>query len=358
MTRAREPFIHPAAWDLHALPTRESFTIDLTQAHVDALHRGLERARGLGRTEQDITLEDFPLDAIEADVARWRREVHQGRGLIILRGLPVATLDVESVGLMYIGLGLHFGTPVSQSNMGERVGQVINVGGQDARERAYRNARELHLHTDRCDHVAMLCLRPAWKGGVSGYASALTIHNRMLAERPDLLEPLYQGYFLHRFGEQPPGEPPITTVRIPIFSVANGVPNVIYIRGYIDLAEDEGLTTLTPLEREALVYFEQVANREDVRLNFTLDTGEATFFNNCLVLHTRSAFEDPPDGAPGRHLMRLWLMQEGRPAGEGVRAHKGMGGIRPLPGKGTYSANRPEPRQEPRQEPRPEPRAG
>ena len=34
--------------------------------------------------------------------------------------------------------------------------------------------------------------------------------------------------------------------------------------------------------------------------------------------------------------MRLWLMEPGRPVSEAVRAHKGGGGIRPLPGKGTY----------------------
>ena len=342
MTQVRQPFTHPAAWDLSGDLGKHSFCVDLAPRHIDALMKGLEHARGLGRTEQDIKLEDFPLASIASDVADWRSQVQTGMGLVILRNLPVDTLDVESIGLMYIGLGLHFGKPVSQSNMGDLVGQVINVGGQDARERAYRNARELHLHTDRCDHVAMLCVRPAYKGGVSGYASALTIHNRMLVERPDLLEPLYAGYYLHRFGEQPPGEPPITTERIPVFSVTDGVPNVIYIRGYIDIAEEEGLTELTAAEREALVYFEEVASRDDVRINFTLESGEASFFNNCLLLHTRTAFEDPPDGGPGRHLMRLWLMEEGRPASSGVLLHKGQGGITPLPGKGTYYANRPQ----------------
>ena len=87
-----------------------------------------------------------------------------------------------------------------------------------------------------------------------------------------------------------------------------------------------------------------MASRDDVRLNFTLQPGEASFFNNCLLLHTRTAFEDPSDGRPGRHLMRLWLMEEGRPASSGVTLHKGQGGITPLPGKGTYYANRSQPR--------------
>ena len=76
-------------------------------------------------------------------------------------------------------------------------------------------------------------------GGISGYASAVTIHNEILATRPDLIAPLYAGYHLHRFGEQPPGEPPITRNRVPVFSMAGGVFNVVYIRGYIDLAADE-----------------------------------------------------------------------------------------------------------------------
>lgn len=42
-----------------------------------------------------------------------------------------------------------------------------------------------------------------------------------------------------------------------------------------------------------LVYFEQVPNREDVRLNFTLQPGELSLINNCLLLHTHTAFEDP-----------------------------------------------------------------
>jgi hypothetical protein len=40
--------------------------------------------------------------------------------------------------------------------------------------------------------------------------------------------------------------------------------------------------------------------------------------------------------------MRLWLMEDGRPAASGVTLHKGQGGITPLPGKGTYYANRPQ----------------
>lgn len=340
MNASRKPFEHPAVWYSSDFASGDHFAVELGQHHVDALMRALGRVKAERLPLEAIRPEHFPLDTIGEDVARWRHDVQRGRGLLVLRGFPVDGLSMEEIEIVYFGLGLHFGKPVSQSNMGDLIGHVVDVGGKDPRERAYRNSRELHLHTDRCDHVGMLCLKTAKEGGVSGYASALTVHNEMLATRPELLEHLYAGYFHHRFGEQPAGEPPVTPVRIPIFSVTDGVPCVIYIRGYIDLAEEEGHCTLTAEEREALTLFEAISERPDVRLNFTLERGELAFFNNCLVLHTRTAFEDHPEPERRRHLLRLWLMEEGRPAAEGVRLHKGEGGIPRQEGKGTYYAGR------------------
>ena len=76
-------------------------------------------------------------------------------------------------------------------------------------------------------------------------------------------------------------------------------------------------------------------------MSFQLERGEAALFNNCAVLHNRTAFEDHDDPHLKRHLMRLWLMDwDGRPTVEGVRYHKGEGGITPQRDKVPYSANR------------------
>ena len=67
-----------------------------------------------------------------------------------------------------------------------------------------------------------------------------------------------------------------------------------------------------------------------------MEPGELLFVNNCLILHTRTAFEDSADPALRRHLLRLWLRQDERPASEGALAHKGKAGIEKQNGKGTY----------------------
>jgi hypothetical protein len=334
------PIDHPAAWTVPSLGGEDGFAVDLTARHIWALEDALARLKTVTDDHDGITSDRFPLGAIAADVAAWRDEVRRGRGIVKLRGLPVDRYDPEDLKRLYLGLGTYLGRPVSQSNMGDLIGEVVNIGGKDKRERAYRNSRELKLHTDRCDHLAMLCVRPAIEGGVSGYASALTIHNIMAAECPDLLALLYRGYHHHRFGEQPPGEPPVTAERITIFSVTDGVPSVIYIRGYIDLAVEEGHVELTEAELRALDTMDEIANRPDVRLNFIQAPGEIVLTNNCLLLHTRTAFEDSDDPSKARLLLRLWLREDDRPMAPGVLLHKGTGGIERRDGKGTYYAGK------------------
>jgi len=53
-------------------------------------------------------------------------------------------------------------------------------------------------------------------------------------------------------------------------------------------------------------------------------------------VHTRTGFEDSPDPAQKRRLLRLWLREDGRPAAPGVIAHKGADGIGAQQNEGTY----------------------
>jgi hypothetical protein len=336
MPSAIEPFSHPAAWKATDFASKKDLTIDLDSRHLSALEAGLAALKAEMTDGAGVTAERFPLNGIIDDVNAWREEVQRGRGLIILNGFPVADIDPEDMRLMYLGLGSHFGRPTSQSPLGDLIGDVVNIGGEDKQERAYRSSRRLKLHTDRCDHLAMLCVRPAVSGGLSGYASGLTAHNIVLEERPDLIEALYRGYHHHRFGQQAAGESLITDERIPIFSVTDNVPSVILIRGYIDLAVEEGHVRLSDTELEALDFLEAVTDRPDVKLELMLEPGELSFANNCLLLHNRTAFEDAEDPAKKRLLLRLWLREDGRPMAPGVLAHKGTAGIVKQDGKGTY----------------------
>ncbi len=337
MTMVRTPVSAPSAWRPRDFRDAGAYTIVLGDSHLAAFDTALGLARAGGRTLERATAADFALDAIASDLEAWRAEVFDGRGFVVLRGLDRGRYTEEELTTIFWGLGLHFGRAVSQSPMGDVIGHVTDVGGRDRRERAYRSSRELTMHTDRCDVVGMLCLTKAARGGVSGYTSAHTVYNEMLATRPALLDSLFAGFRYHRRGEQLPGEPAITPEPVPILSEEEGQMSVVFLRAYIEMAAQELGTPLGADFVAALDSFEDVAARPDVRLEFTLEEGHAIFFNNCVVLHNRTAFEDGPDPARKRHLLRLWLMLDGRrPLAPAVHAYKGTRGIVGRGDRSTY----------------------
>ena len=333
----RAPIRGRSAWKPADFPTPDAYSFTLTERHFAAFDAALAVNRRAGRGTEDVTVDDFALAPIADDVVAWRDEVLRGRGFIVLREFPRDRYTEDDLGMLFFGLGTHFGRAVSQSSMGDRLGHVVDVGGKDRRERAYRNSRELTLHTDRADVVGMLCLRKAVEGGLSGYASVHTIYNEMLASRPELLEPLFAGFPYHRRGEEAAGEPAITPYRVPVLSETEGALSTVWLRAYIEMAAKELGTPLSDEELAALDYFEEVGRRDDVQLRFMLESGHAIFFNNCTMLHNRTSFEDDPDPARKRHLLRLWLMLDGgRPLVPAVHAYKGTRGIVGHEGTSTY----------------------
>ena len=183
---------HAAAWSAGERG-REQFTIRLQQEQLQAFDRALQACKHETDDAESITRELFDLPEIEADVTRWRDQVMDGSGLLILSGFPVGKYSKQELGMIHFGLGTHFGTAMSQSVMGDRLGHVVNVGGKDPKERAYRNSTELDMHTDACDVVAMMCLQRAKSGGYSGYVSAISIYNEIRRRRPELLPALFEG---------------------------------------------------------------------------------------------------------------------------------------------------------------------
>jgi hypothetical protein len=333
----RQPIRRRSAWRPSDFPNKDAFAFTLTEEHFAAFDRALAANRAAHRAVEESTQQDFVLDRIAHDVAAWQDEVLNGRGFIVLRTFPMERYTEAELTAIYWGLGTYFGRAVSQSNLGDRIGHVTDVGGKDRRERAYRNSRELTLHTDRADVLGMLCLQQAMRGGLSGYASTHTIYNDILASRPELLEPLFEGFHYHRRGEQLPGEQVVTPEKIPVLSEWDGELSVVFLRSYIEMSAHELGQGLTSQETEALDFFEEVADRDNVKLTFMLEPGEAIFFNNCVLLHNRTSFEDYPEPERKRHLLRLWLMLDGaRPLAPAVHAYKGTMGIAGRAGGSTY----------------------
>ncbi len=252
----------------------------------------------------------------------------EGRGLVLVRGWPVDEMTHDEIGMAYWAFGAGFGRGVPQSPMGDRLGYVTDVSRPGRRERGYRSAMELALHTDSDDIVSLLCLREARAGGESRLVSAVAVYNEIVRSRPDLLEPLFAGYPYHWFGEQPPGQGEVTDYPVPVFGYEKGRLSCIFLRAFIDMAAEATGLALDERQSEALDVFCDVIEREAMQFRFHLRPGCASFINNYTVLHSRTAFEDWPQDERKRLLLRLWLKADPpRPVVANQRRYYGDDGM-------------------------------
>ena len=161
---------------------------------------------------------------------------------------------------------------------------------------------------------AILCLRPARKGGRSRISSALEVHEWLRRERPDVLPRLYEPHIRDLVTPGAARSPAnIRANAFPIFSPAPG-PAFRYMRYWIERGQE---MAGAPLDSDQIEVLDQLdAALEDPRhaVHFLLEEGDMLFLDNTIIAHDREAYLAEPD-AP-RWLCRLWLETHPGPTSE------------------------------------------
>ena len=281
------------------------FSVD-ELAEIDAALRAVQR-RGL--EWQDVTREDFPLPKFSRELAKTAQELETGRGIVLLRGLPLA-YTADELRLVYWGIGAHLGTAVSQGGRGELLGIVEDEGRsvEKTKIRGSKTARQLPFHGDRCDVVGLLCVRKARSGGVSRIVSAAQIHNEVLRRRPDLIDVFYADWYNSRQGDERPGE--ARAYPKPIFGFRDGHFTGMFSPAYIKFAQDyPEVPRLTSSQNEALDLYGDLS--EELALNMEFEPGDIQLLNNHLTYHARTRYDDFDEKEKKRLLLRLWLAVPG-----------------------------------------------
>ena len=96
----------------------------LTTPELDELDAALRAVQRRGLAWRDMTRDDFPIPRLAASLAEVRRELEDGRGVVLLRRIPVERYTEDELRIIYWGLGLHTGTPRYQNPRGELIGDV------------------------------------------------------------------------------------------------------------------------------------------------------------------------------------------------------------------------------------------
>lgn len=323
----------PAAWRGRELLHHADWTRELGPIEVGEL---LSLAGGVtadpdgeihvrGTPIESMAPETFEIPALAGFMKKVRTDLEEGSGACLIRGFPVAGLNLNQSQGLFRAICSQVGTPLSQSAAGEKVFSVRDAGyrEEDPRVRGPNTRKRLSFHTDRCDVIGFLCLQPARSGGENEIVSSATVYNEIGRRRPDLLGLLMRPYCYQRHTVDLGNRQPYC--HQPIFSWCDGHFAASFLRVLIERAHaSPEVPDLTFGQKEALDFLEAVAAEPGLHLRFAQGAGDILFLNNWVTMHRRTEFEDFEEPERKRHLLRVWLsVPNSRPLDPAFRANFG-----------------------------------
>ena len=296
-------------WTAHDVADPAAWTKQLTPEDHAEIERAVAQAQSRSSNFLEIRREDFPLPNLGLRLRRWEAELIDGRGFVLIRGLPRDRWSNDVMSLAYWGLGLHLGRPWPQNAKGHLLGDVTDQGKETGDPTARGNELGqigLDFHCDGSDLVGLLCLQTGVSGGRSAVANSVALHNRLVRERPDLAAELYKPQPFDARGEQASGAR--GWYLLPVFTRLGDRLFVRLIRPYILASQRHpDAPRLTAAAIEALTWMQDQAESGQYSVTMDFQPGDMQFINNYHVLHGRTAYQDDRAAGKVRHLKRLWL---------------------------------------------------
>ena len=323
---------HPSVWTRYDLDSDDSWRQQLTPSEVGEL-RGLaaslpESAAALGIDRTGAP--DLAMPILSYRLAVLSDELENGRGIALVKGLPLAGLSVAQLDYLYAGIVGRMGRLIVQDTAGTLIDRVSNRGlsYDDIRVRGYTTNAELTPHCDSGDVIGLLCIRPAPEGGINTLISAIALYQRIRETHPEYLGALHRGFHYNIRGNGPPGPwQDVTRHRVPVFSLYAGRLSVRFNEKAIKTAAElPGVAPLSKLELAAIDYLVALSKSEEFGLRVALEAGDLLLLSNHSVLHTRDAFVDGDTVDTKRLLLRAWInLYNARPLRDDFADHYNTG---------------------------------
>ena len=300
----------PTSWRGPDLQHSDEWILELGESNRQELLDALTGVEDAGLDFLEITRENFPLPAVGPLLESMLDDLLEGRGFVLLRGVPIEGLSERQIELMYWGMGLYIGIALPQGVEGthlfahvrdEGVDRTSNYGGGLLN----RHSGALPFHTDTSDIVGLLCIRPAMRGGTSTIVNTVAVHDEIVRRRPDLAAVMYEPWWFDRKR----GDGPDSFAQCPVYAV-NDAGRLFAFYGpdlYKNAQRGQHVPNLSEQQWEAMSLIDEINGSPEYQLHMDFQPGEIQFINNYAVMHSRTAYEDYPDPDLRRDLIRLWL---------------------------------------------------
>jgi hypothetical protein len=304
-----QPLEPGCEWRADDVADPAEWTETLSEGEIAELEAAMACARAASEDFLSIGKADFPLPTLGPRLEAIEAELIDGRGFVLLRGLPRERWSNDDMCLAYWGIGAHLGRPWPQNHHGHLLGDVTDQGKTWDDPTARGNELGgigLDFHCDGSDLVGLMCVATGASGGASAVANSVALHNDLARERPDLAAELYKPQPYDMRGEHRPGAR--GWYQMPVFTEHGGRLFVRLIRAYILASQRHpDAPRLTDLAREGVNWLQDRAESGAYSVIMDFRPGDMQFINNYHVLHGRAPYTDDRGSGRVRHLKRLWL---------------------------------------------------
>ncbi|KAJ4300109.1 hypothetical protein N0V88_002778 [Collariella sp. IMI 366227] len=322
------------AWADLDFKSENEYILALSAEDVIEIEAGLAHFKALSNSlgPDDVSPSTFPLPNLSSRLVDVAKEIHDGRGFVVLRGLqPGKYSNFDNI-LIYLGVTSYI---AEKRGMQDFDGRMIRELPDPRSPEQTPDTNPVHIqavvedvkkhgsmpnspyvnraqpfHTDICDVLSLYALNVAAYGGESFLASSAKIYNELARTRPDIIEVLAKDNWI--FDEfilaRPIPHPPL------LFNFPSHGPAFQFSRRPLTGAHfsphHPSVPAMSELQAEALdaVYFLAKEHAVEIRLQ----KGDMLVFNNFAMLHARSGFADDEARGLKRHMLRLWLRNEER----------------------------------------------
>jgi alpha-ketoglutarate-dependent taurine dioxygenase len=286
----------PAAWKSNELLNSQYWNYQLTPKELAEIEAAIHNLK----TSSNKKINFHQLEKTLLSVSE---ELENGRGAVILKGIPVNKYSEEKLAEVYLTLCKKMGIPIRQSSSDfdstsrEKTQFVTYIRAEaDSSQDGKQSNDAYKLHTDRYDVLSLLCVRQARVGGENRLASAITIYNEMLQSHPEIAEELFQGMPWLFEGEK-------GWISYPIWYIHNGKFTTQLSSTYPRLSQlVPGAPRLTEKHKQGLDLLQAIGSQVGVTLR--LDPGDWLMVNNHVVYHARSSWKIE-SGEYDRLLLRV-----------------------------------------------------
>ena len=290
----------PSAWKGNEILNSQYWNYQLSREEIAEIEAAIHAIQ-LDRSQP------LKFDRLKKVFEGISEELENGKGAVLLKGIPVDRYSTEEIADVYMALCEQMGTLVRQSHSdfnsdsasrkrSQFVGYVRAETSGTSKEGKQSND-PYQFHTDRADAISLLCIRQAREGGESRLASATAIYNEIIQTHPDIARELFKDMPWIYEGEK-------GWMSYPLWHIHQGKFTTQYSTAYVHLSQFvSGAPKLTQKQKEGIDLLQETGLK--VGIEFKLNPGDWLIANNHTVYHARSSWEMEL-GESDRFLLRIW----------------------------------------------------